>query len=62
MFRHPIFLVYGLGLLLTAALAQYRGYTLFRPDEVRGNPKTIRDNPGIYRSIYTGYGRYSGGK
>jgi hypothetical protein len=59
---HPMFLMYGLAVLLAAGFAEYRGVTLFRPDQVRGNPKTIRDNPGAYRSIYTGYGRYSGGK
>jgi hypothetical protein len=62
MMKHPLFLIYGLGLLLASSVAEYRGVALFRPDQVRGNPKTIRDNPGIYRSIYTGYGRYSGGK
>jgi hypothetical protein len=62
MWKHPVFLIYGLGLLMTGTFAEYRGWTLFRPDQVQGNPKTIRDNPGIYRSIYTGYRRYSGGK
>ncbi len=62
MFKHPLFLLYGISLLLGATAAEYRGWTLFRPEEVRGVPKSIRDNPGIYRSIYAGYGRYSGGK
>jgi hypothetical protein len=43
-------------------LAHYSGWTFSRVNEVRGVPKSIRDNPGIYRSIYTGYSRYSGGK
>ena len=42
--------------------AEYRGWSLFKPDEVRGIPKSVRDNPGIYRSIYSGYSRYTGGK
>lgn len=62
MFKHPLFLIYGLGLLSMATVAEYSGWSLFRPDEVRGVPKSIRDNPGAYRSIYTGYSRYSGGK
>jgi hypothetical protein len=62
MFRHPVYLIYGLALLMAGGAAEYRGWTLFRPNEVRGLPKSIRDNPGSYRSIYTGYSRYSGGK
>jgi hypothetical protein len=62
MSKHPLFLVYGLSLIGFAGFAHYSGMTLFRPNEVRGVPKSIRDNPGIYRSIYTGYSRYSGGK
>jgi hypothetical protein len=62
MSRHPLFVIYGLLLLGAGTLAEYRGWTLFRPNEVRGLPKSIRDNPGSYRSIYAGYSRYSGGK
>jgi hypothetical protein len=62
MWKHPFFVLYGLSLLAGGTIAEYRGWTLFQPTEVRGVPKTIRDNPGIYRSIYAGYGRYSGGK
>ncbi len=63
MSRHPLFMLYGLSLIGFAGFAHYSGFTLSRrPDEVRGIPKSIRDNPGIYRSIYTGYSRYSGGK
>ncbi len=62
MLKHPLFVLYGLSVLFGATLAEYRGWAVFRPTEVREVPKTIRDNPGIYRSIYSGYGRYSGGK
>jgi hypothetical protein len=60
--KHPLFLLYGLSLIGFAGFAHYSGWTLSRVNEVRGVPKSIRDNPGIYRSIYTGYSRYSGGK
>lgn len=59
---HPLFTIYGLALVGLATVAEYSGWTFTRADQVRGVPRSIRDNPGIYRSIYTGYGRYSGGK
>ncbi len=62
MFRHPLFLLYGLSLIGLASIAEYRGWSLSPTREVRGVPKSIRDNPGAYRSIYSGYPRYSGGK
>jgi hypothetical protein len=60
--NHPLFLLYGLTLLGFAGWGEHRGWTFSRVSEHRVAPKTIRDNPGIYRSIYSGYGRYSGGK
>ncbi len=62
MFRHPLFTLYGIALVGLAGIAEFRGWTLSRVNEVRGVPKSIRDNPGAYRSIYSGYSRYSGGK
>ena len=32
------------------------------PTPVRNVPQSIRDNPGAYRSLYTGSPRYFGGK
>ena len=60
--RHPLYLMYGLTLLIGAAVAEMRGWSLFGPTRVDNVPRTVRDNPGIYRSIYSGYSRYSGGK
>ncbi|UMQ58953.1 hypothetical protein [Leptospira interrogans] len=31
-------------------------------DEIENVPKTVRENPGVYRSHYTNFMRYSGGK
>lgn len=43
--------------------AQWRGWSLDRVNELRDVPKSIRDNPGAWRSHYGGaVGRYSGGK
>lgn len=62
MFRHPIFALWGLGLIGAASVASYTGFVFSSADRVSGVPKSVRDNPGAYRSIYSGYHRYSGGK
>ena len=43
-------------------MAEYRGWTLYPINERKVAPKSIRDNPGAYRSTYGGYSRYTGGK
>lgn len=60
--RHPFYLGYGILLLGLLGWAEYSGWSLLRVDEVRNIPKTVRDNPGAYRSHYAGYYRYFGGK
>lgn len=60
--RHPIYLLFGLLVLGTYGAAELRGWTLLRPTEVRNVPRSVRENPGAYRSIYVGGGRYLGGK
>ena len=46
-----------------SAVAEYRGWSFCtRVNEVKNVPKTVRDNPGAYRSHYGGYSRYVGGK
>ncbi len=59
---HPLFLAYGVVLLALTGYAEYRGWTPTRVNELRNVPKTVRDNPGAYRSVYGGYPRYIGGK
>jgi hypothetical protein len=63
MLRHPLYTIYSLFVLGTLSVAQWRGWSLNRINEVKDVPKTVRDNPGAYRSHY-GYipGRYIGGK
>lgn len=56
------FLIYGLVVLGTVSLAEFRGWSLNRIDEVRNVPKSVRDNPGSYRSVYGYYHHYTGGK
>jgi hypothetical protein len=62
MTKHPIFTAYGLMLIGVAAVADYSGFGLGSVSQTRTDPRSVRDNPGAYRPIYTGYHRYSGGK
>jgi len=48
--------------LMALGTAQYRGCTLTRANETRNNPRSIRDNPGAYRSSYYIPGRTLRGK
>ncbi|HEX7086888.1 MAG TPA: hypothetical protein VF198_11025 [Vicinamibacterales bacterium] len=57
-----LYLLFGLSVLSGAVWADYRGLSLTRPTELRNVPKSVRDNPGAYRSLYRGTGRYFGGK
>jgi len=56
------FLIYGLAILGGVAVAEYQGWSLNRVDEVMNVPKSVRDNPGSYRSVYGYYHHYTGGK
>jgi hypothetical protein len=56
-----IYLVYGLLVVGLAGTADYRGLTFTRTEQMKV-PKSIRDNPGAYRSLYRGTSRYTGGK
>jgi hypothetical protein len=62
--KHPVYLVFGIAVILTAAAAELRGWTLTRTSEARVDaPRSIRENPGAYRPIYRGTGgRYMRGK
>jgi len=57
-----LFLIYGMAVLLAVSCAEYRGWSLNRVDEVLNVPKSVRDNPGSYRSVYGFYHHYTGGK
>jgi hypothetical protein len=60
--RNPLFTIYGILLLLVTGMAEYRGWSLSSVNQLKNVPKTVRDNPGAYRSHYGGYSRYIGGK
>ena len=60
--KHPLYLIYGLALLGFMSTAQFRGWSLSSLNQARAVPRSVRDNPGAYRSTYGGYSRYVGGK
>lgn len=62
--RHPLYMLYSLLLLGWMGVAAYRGSPMIgtKINEVKNVPKTVRDNPGAYRSVYGGYTHYVGGK
>ena len=59
---HPRYLLLGLALIGWSGWTSFRGTYDQKVNEVRNVPKSIRDNPGAYRPLYAGYGRYLGGK
>jgi hypothetical protein len=60
--RHPFYLTYGLMLLGLTGYAEYRGMSLTPVNQLNNVPKSVRDNPGAYRSHYMFYPRHIGGK
>lgn len=60
--RHPAYVLFASGLLVLLGAAEYRGWSLTRAREARTVPRSVRDNPGAYRSPYVGPGRYLRGK
>lgn len=57
-----LFSIYGLLVAGWVGYSQWSGWSIDRVNELKNVPKSIRDNPGAWRSHYGGYGRYSGGK
>jgi len=57
-----LYILYGVIVLGTLGMAEYRGWSLDSVDEVKNVPRSIRDNPGSYRSVYGYYHHYTGGK
>ena len=57
-----LYALYGLTILGLFTFAEYRGWWLTPADKVHGVPPSVRNNPGSYRSIYSGYRGYTGGK
>ncbi|HLX44783.1 MAG TPA: hypothetical protein VKR43_15160 [Bryobacteraceae bacterium] len=62
MMNFPGYLIYGMLLLTGVTWAEFRGWSMSSVNQVKNVPKTVRDNPGAYRSHYGFYPRYVGGK
>jgi hypothetical protein len=61
--RYAGYLIYSMMMLSAATVAEFRGWTLGSGiNQTKVAPKTVRDNPGAYRSHYAFYPRYVGGK
>ena len=54
--------LYGLLLLAGAAVGQWMGVSPSSVSEVKNVPKSVRENPGVYRSHYAWLPRWFGGK
>lgn len=57
-----LYLAYGIIVLGLLGVAEYRGWSLDSVNQLKNVPKSVRDNPGSYRSVYSGYHHYTGGK
>lgn len=57
-----VYAVWATAVLLLLGVAQYRGWTLTSVNESKTNPRSVRDNPGAYRSSYYVPGRTLRGK
>lgn len=56
-----LYLLFGLTVIGSAVAADTRGW-LASAALVRNVPRSIRNNPGAYRSLYNGTPRWFGGK
>ncbi len=57
-----IFTTWGVAVLLTLGVAQYRGWSFTSSTQSKTNPTSVRSNPGAYRSSYYIPGRTMHGK
>lgn len=57
-----MYLAYGLFVLGLLSAAEYWGWSFNSVSQRKDVPRSVRDNPGSYRSVYGGYPHYTGGK
>jgi hypothetical protein len=56
------FRIYGVVILLVLFYVQYTGWSLTDVDEVHKVPRSVRNNPGVYRTHYHSHYIRIGGK
>ncbi|MBI4861807.1 MAG: hypothetical protein HY815_16345 [Candidatus Riflebacteria bacterium] len=61
MTTNKLYAAFGALILLVFFYVQYTGWSFQSVDETKGVPRTVRQNPGVYRSHYHHY-VYMGGK
>ncbi len=59
---HRLYLIYGALILAMVGFAEFRGWSLDSMNQLHNVPRSVRDNPGSYRSVYSSYHHYTGGK
>ncbi len=57
-----LYLIYGIALVSLLGVGVYRGWSFDSVDQIKNVPMSVRDNPGSYRSVYSSYHHYTGGK
>ena len=60
--RAFMYTVWGVAVLALLGMAQWNGWSLTQASETKTNPRSVRANPGSYRSPYYGSGRVLRGK
>jgi len=62
MLKHPLYLLYGGALSAWMAYVEWKGGGFSQVTRLQNVPRSVRDNPGSYRSHYSYIPRYVGGK
>lgn len=57
-----LYTIYGMIVLGVLSVAEFNGWSLASVNQLKNVPRSVRDNPGSYRSIYNSYHHYTGGK
>ena len=60
--RHPIYSIFGIAMIGFIGFTQARGWGDAQVNELKNVPKSVRNNPGAYRSHYGYYPHYATGK
>ncbi len=62
MMRHPFYLLFGTAMTGWLAYTEWTGGGYAGVTRLNNVPRSVRDNPGAYRSHYSYIPRYMGGK